>query len=235
MSEKPLIIANWKASHTEDEVRLWLKEAKEELLKVDTVEIVICPPYIYLPALREEFSGSNVRLGAQDVSIYEKGAYTGEVTARMLSPFCSYCIVGHSERKKYFAEDEKVVGQKIKQVLQAGITPVLCVADQDELERYLSQEKAILDEKRKIVFAYEPPRAISTAGDYHPEDPSEVDQVAAGFRERLGDSRVIYGGSTNPENIASILSQGNIEGVLVGQASWEAKTFLSLIPSRPLP
>lgn len=229
MLKKPFIAANWKAKHTLDEVSSWIKDTKEELIKIDSSDIVICPPTIYLPFLYEEFTNSKVRIGAQDVSRYEAGAYTGEVSAKALSSFCTYAIVGHSERKKYFNENEAVVGLKVKRLLEVGLIPILCVADTEELEKYIAAEPIILSESQRIVFVYEPPRAISTEGNFHPEDPSDADHVISDFRSRLGQAKIIYGGSTNPENIASFLKTPSIDGALVGQASWEPQSFLQLV------
>lgn len=209
---------------------MWISQAKEELLRLASdADIVICPPYILIQKIWQEFSRSQVRIGAQDVSKYDFGAYTGEVTAGMLLPFCSYCIIGHSERKKYFGESAKDVSAKVKNLLRFGLTPILCIKDQKELEEYIEAEPTIFNEKEKIVFVYEPPGAISQPGKYQPEDPENAGRIAADFKSLLGEAKIIYGGSTNPENISSFLAVKGIDGALVGQASWQADTFLSLI------
>lgn len=208
---------------------MWTNRVKEELLRQSTIDIVICPPYILIPKISQEFRGSPVQIGAQDVSRYDFGAYTGEVTAAMLSSFCSFCIVGHSERKKYFGESVGDVSEKIRNLLKFAITPILCVGDMNELAKYIKTEPAILKEKDKIIFVYEPPQAISQPGEYNSEDPQTAQKVADNFREGLGEIQVLYGGSVNSENVSAFLNLENIDGVLTGQASWEAETFLSLI------
>lgn len=232
--KKPLIIANWKASFNEDTVKVWLDKAGEVLKNNEKAEIVICPPFVFISELKFFFEDGLVKVGAQDVSVFENGAYTGEVTASALSSLVNYCIVGHSERKKYFLETEEKIAQKVKNLLEINIRPILCVADLSQLDRYFTQIPALIDKRDQIVFVYEPPSSISTPGHFQPEDPQKAKETTQKMREKLGENvRIIYGGSTNAENIGDFLSQNDISGALVGQASWTAESFLSLLDNLP--
>lgn len=227
---KPLIIANWKANKTIKQAEEWLSKTKNKLNGLDKVQVVLCGSFITLPSLSQSLAGSNIKVGAQNVSHLGPGAFTGEVTAEMLSEIVEYCLVGHSERKKYFDESDEMVIKKVDLLLANGITPLLCVADLEQLDLYLSKSAQIKDQASKIIFIYEPPRAISGGADYHPETPQVAQQNCSAFREKVGQEiTTIYGGSTNPDNIRSFLSQPNIHGVLPGQASLDPDTFVDLV------
>ncbi|MEX0617291.1 MAG: triose-phosphate isomerase [Candidatus Woykebacteria bacterium] len=232
---KPLIIANWKAAKTIKESVEWVKEVKSDLEEVDYAEIIICPPFTSLPFAASLFKDTNVKVGAQDVSKFEKGAYTGEVTAEMLEGLVDYCIVGHSERRKYFGEEDDDIVQKVKNLLKYSITPILCVSNLSQLDSYLERGRLIIDEAQKIVFVYEPPSAISGGGIYHPESPKEASENAGKIALKIGKKvTTIYGGSVNPENVGSFFAEENIEGALIGQASLAAETFLDLLKAAKL-
>ncbi len=230
MDNKPLIVANWKATKTIQETTDWINKIKNNLAKIDWVDVVVCPPFSSLTTTADLFKNTNIKLGAQDVSKFTKGAYTGEVTVEMIKNQVSYCIVGHSERRKYFGETDDDVIQKVKLLLQERITPVLCVSDLAQLDSYVERGKEIIDSAEKIVFVYEPPSAISGGGAYKPEDPNDADENAEKIAEKMRNPKaVLYGGSLNPENIHTFLSQKNIGGGLPGKASTDADTFLRLL------
>ncbi len=232
MNKKPLVVANWKATKTIKETIDWIKEAKAELEKIDQADIVICPPFSSLPAVASLFEGTNIRVGAQDVSKFKKGAYTGESSVEMLDGLVEYCIVGHSERRKYFGENDRDVIEKVKLLLGFGVTPILCVSDLAQMDSYLAEGKEIVEAAEKIVFVDEPPSAISGGGAYRPDNPENANTNAGKISEKIGKRVVtLYGGSINPENAASFFSQENIDGGLVGQASTNPKTFLGLFNS----
>ncbi|OGY25033.1 MAG: hypothetical protein A2Y57_02655 [Candidatus Woykebacteria bacterium RBG_13_40_7b] len=232
---EPLIIANFKANHTIKETIAWIKNTREPLEKATNCEIVICPSFTSLPLVASFFEESRVLVGAQTVSQFERGAYTGEVTAEMLDGLISFCIVGPSERKKYFSEAEDQIVKKVENLLKFDIKPLLCISDLDQLEKYLNFSELLLKRRKEIVFVYEPPSAISGVGDFHPESPESAEKVASEIEEKLGgDVRIIYGGSTNPENIGSFLRQNHLNGALVGQASWNPETFLKLVSNASL-
>jgi len=226
---KKIFVANWKANKTVDEALAWLGEAKSGLESSNT-QVVICPGFTALKSLSEQLQGSEIKLGAQDVSPYPSGAYTGEVSAEILKGLVTHCIVGHSERKKYFAETESAVAEKVKQLLGFEITPILCVANLDQLNNYMNSYSYIKTQGEKIIFVYEPPSAISGGGDYHPESPDEASKIVEQFKSGIGrNCPVLYGGSVNPEVIDSFLKKENIDGFLVGKASLTPSDFLALV------
>ena len=226
----PIIVANWKATKTVQETIDWIKQIKNDLEKIDWVNVVVCPPSSSLTTAAALFKNTNIQLGAQNVSKFTKGAYTGEVTVEMLNGLASHCIVGHSERRKYFGESDDDVILKVKLLLQENITPVLCVSDLNQLDSYMQRGKEIIDSADKIVFVYEPPSAISGGGDYKPEDSNVADQNAKKIAEKMRNPKaVLYGGSLNPENIHDFLSQKNIDGGLPGKTSTDPDTFLKLL------
>src|SRR3990167_6370119 len=134
--KKPLVVANWKATKTIKETIEWIKKAKPALEEVDWADTIICPPFTSLPIAASLFEGTNIKVGAQDISKFKKGAYTGEVTVEMIDGLVSHAIVGHSERRKYFGETDADVFEKVKLLLEYGITPVLCISDLAQLDSY---------------------------------------------------------------------------------------------------
>ncbi|OGY25506.1 MAG: hypothetical protein A2Z11_03710 [Candidatus Woykebacteria bacterium RBG_16_43_9] len=232
MREKPLVIANWKATKTTQETIDWIRRAKTDLEEIDWVDTVVCPPFSSLSAAFSYFKDTNIKVGAQDVSKFRKGAYTGEVTVEMLKNLANYCIVGHSERRKYFNESDDDVIQKVKLLLESKITPVLCVSDLRQLDSYLQRGKEVVEAAERIVFVYEPPGAISDGSTYRPENPETADENAGKIGEKIGKKiTTLYGGSVNTENAYLFFSQESIDGGLVGQASTDAQVFLELLKS----
>lgn len=227
---KPLLVANWKANKTLEDVKAWVDYAKPILLKTSRAEIIICSSFTALSLLNSTFKNTTVKIGAQTVSHFEQGAYTGEVTASMLQGLTEYCIVGHSERKRYFNETEEQIIKKIENLLCYKINPIFCIANATQLDSYLSKSKILRENKKEIIFVYEPPGAISVGGKYRAQSPEEAEKESAKFEQRLGVStRIIYGGSVNPDNISSFLSQKHINGALVGNASLNPETFIKLL------
>ena len=228
--KKPILIANWKATKTIKETTEWVKVAKPDLEDVDHADIILCPPNTSLPFVTSLFRDTNVKVGAQDVSKFKKGAYTGETTADMLDGLVDYCIVGHSERRKYFSETDDDVIEKVKNLLEYSITPILCVSNLVQLASYLDRGKIIVESTEKIIFVYEPPGAISGGGSYKPDSVEDADTNAGKIGEKLGKSvTTLYGGSINPENAAAFFSKENIDGGLVGQASTDPNTFVGIL------
>lgn len=225
---KPLIVANWKANKTIVETSDWVEKTKDRLEKLNKIQFVVCGSFVTLPTLNNLLAGSSIKVGAQNVSHLGAGAYTGEVTAEMLQGLVEYCIVGHSERKKYFAETPEMIAKKVEFLLGKNIIPVLCIADSLQLDSYLTQSALIKDQAEKIVFVYEPPSAISGGGDFHPETPETADENCKLIKEKIGkEVLTIYGGSVNPDNIKRFLTKPNINGALPGQASLDPEIFVN--------
>lgn len=227
MVPKPLIVANWKTNKTVPEALEWLKElqnkVKAEKNKLRKVEVVVCPPFIALESMRLKIEDwqLEIGLGAQDVSPFPDGPYTGEISARMLANLVDYVLIGHSEREKDFGENIKTAGQKIKMAQKAGITPILCVAALEEIPKKATGNFYLL---------YEPPTAISQKGVYRPESPGNAQKTLAKWKSRVSNvDKFLYGGSVNPANIAQLLAQPDINGVVVGHASLDPNVFWELV------
>jgi len=234
--KKTFIVANWKSNKTESEAKDWLSEIsiffKDQALNLSNKEIIVCPSFVHLPAMKTfiEEQKLPIKLGAQDVSPFPEGAYTGQVAARQVVEFATYSIVGHSERRKYFHQTNKDVINEVKILLENKLIPILCISDMIQMDYYLAHGKIILDNAEDIIFVYEPPGAISGGGAYRPESPENANQNAAKISNKIGKPVItIYGGSVNPDNAIFLFSQKNIYGGLVGQASLDPKKFYAII------
>jgi triosephosphate isomerase len=242
-----LVAGNWKMHKVPSEARVWLAELKRLLPPLDS-EAAVLPAFPMLPVAKEVLSGTPIAYGAQDVSPHREGAYTGEVSARMLADLgCRYAIVGHSERRRYHGERDALVAEKAKRLLEEGITPILCVGEPLEvrergeavpytLTQLLGSLKGVEPESPdRLVIAYEPVWAIGTGKNATPEDAEAMHQaIRQALAERYGEAfasrvRVLYGGSVNPKNFADLLSMPNVDGGLVGGASLELESFLALL------
>lgn len=223
---KPIVVANWKANKTIEELKAWVQACNEDLAQLTNVEIVLCPPFVSLAPARDIVKNSNIKLGSQTVSSKSLGAFTGEVPAELLVDLVSHVIVGHSERRRYFGEDSPQVAQKIEKLLAVNIVPILCVSDLSQLDDYLSASSIFRANSQKIVFVYEPPNAISGGGDYRPEDAGSVLRNAEAIRHKLGtEVSVLYGGSVNKNAVKEYLTVSKINGVLIGKASLDPVEF----------
>jgi len=223
MEKKPLVVANWKATKTIKETIDWVKAAKPKLEGLKGVEVVICPPFTSLPFIASLFKDTAIKVGAQNVAHYPEGAYTGEVTAKMLDGLADYCLVGHSERRKNFSETNEQINQKVGLLSEYGIKSIVCISNIDEVN-------SLVTNKNKIeAVAYEPLFAI---GSDKPDTPENASKMAVAIKKILGEEvKVIYGGSVDPSNVASFTKEENIDGVLPGRASWQPEIFLSLLDS----
>lgn len=225
---KKIIVANWKENKTVEEALSWLKVFAPSLAKGENLPgVIICASFPLLYPLREEIGRHNLslRLGAQNVSLYEKGAYTGEVSVRQLAGLVDYVLLGHSERQKYFGETLEDVAAKINLCWRYHLAPFIFLRDLGDW-RALEQNVPSLAE---TVLVYEPPAAISKAGVYRPEEPGAVVRVVSSFKAVSGLSvPVLYGGSVNEKNIEGFLAAPEIDGVVVGQASLKPDVFARL-------
>jgi triosephosphate isomerase len=244
----PLIVGNWKMHKTIAEGQDFVTRLRGRLKKTTGREVVLAPPFTALSALAEALRGTGIRLAAQNVWEREEGAYTGEVSTRMLvDAGCCYVIVGHSERRAIFGEDDGLINRKLKTALQSSLLPILCIGETLR-EREAGQTFAIVERQLKeglkdikgadaerIVLAYEPVWAIGTGRTASPEQAAAVHLNIRGvmdaaygeeFSHRLP---VIYGGSVNPANIKALMAQRDINGVLVGGASLDAESFAQIV------
>lgn len=234
----PIIAANWKMNFTVDEAEEFVSSIRDSLDAVTNVESVICPPYIAIPAVSALLTGTRVSTGAQNMHYEASGAYTGELSPHMLAPYCDYVILGHSERRAYFAETDEGVNRKAHAALANDLIPIICVGESleqneaGETESFVSgQVQAALkdlsaEQVASLVIAYEPIWAIGTGKAATAESANEIIRasVRAVVGRQFGDNaaeaiRIQYGGSTNADNIKEYMSQPDIDGALVGGAS----------------
>lgn len=242
---KKLVAGNWKMHGSIRANAALLDEVIAGLSGVDS-EVLVCVPYPYLAQVSARAQYTRLMLGAQNVSQYEAGAYTGEVAAAMLAEFgCAYVIVGHSERRTLFGETDQVVAMKCAAVLAAGMSPVLCVGE-SLAERDAGQTKAVVSRQlsvaldylgavgfARMVVAYEPVWAIGTGLTATPSQAQEVHaairtQVAALDSGVAAHLRVLYGGSVKPQGAAELFAQADIDGGLIGGAALVAEDFLAI-------
>lgn len=260
MSRTPLMAGNWKSNlnHQEAVVLVqklaWtLSDKKHDPAKS---EVVVIPPFTDLRSVQTLIDGDRLTIGygAQDVSEHDGGAYTGEISAAMLTKLgCSYVVVGHSERREHHHETDEVVNTKARKALAAGITPIVCVGEGldvrqagDHVAHTLQQVDGSLagldaDQVAGLVVAYEPVWAIGTGEVATPEDAQEV---CAAIRARVAETfssdaatslRILYGGSVKAANIASIMAKSDVDGALVGGASLQAEEFAAIARFYDLP
>ncbi len=243
---QPLVAGNWKMNGSLQGVKELLAGIKDGMSAVTKAEVAVCPPYVYLAETQVALSGSDVKWGAQDLSVQASGAYTGEVAGSMITDFgCAYVIIGHSERRSYHGESDELVAQKYEAALNAGLSPILCVGETlDEREQGVTEDvvarqmDAVMDRcgadaLAKGVVAYEPVWAIGTGKTASPEQAQDVhafirSRVAgrdAGVAEGL---RILYGGSMKPDNAAELMAKPDIDGGLIGGASLKAEDFLGI-------
>jgi triosephosphate isomerase len=240
-----MIAGNWKMNTTVGEAIELVKAMRDELNKVRSVEKVLCPPFVSLAAAKELIKGTSIKLGAQNVYFAEKGAYTGEISPLMLADLCEYVIIGHSERRQYFAEGGELINKKIKSALKVNLRPIFCVGERLE-QNEAGQTEEVVSEQLKsalegipslngLVIAYEPVWAIGTGKAATGE---QANKTIAFIRRNLanlyGDkvaqgTRILYGGSVTASNIAEFLRFVDIDGGLVGGASLKAAEFTGIV------
>jgi triosephosphate isomerase len=245
---KPFVAGNWKMNKTGEEARLLVADLLPELQKLSTVERAICPPFPYLVSLANMLAGSGVGLGAQNMHWEASGAFTGEVSPKMVAEFCQYVILGHSERRAYFCETDETVNKKIKAALAIGLTPIMCVGESlaeneagrtaEVVTRQLRQGLDGINpaDAPRVVIAYEPIWAIGTGRAATAEQAQHVHAavVRATLQELFGAAaaqamRIQYGGSVNAKNAAELFAMPDIDGALVGGASLKAPDFTAIV------
>jgi triosephosphate isomerase len=248
MIRKKLIAGNWKMNKTSADGLQLTREIVAEIGKVTDVDIVVCPPFTALESVAKALDGSTVKLGAQNMHHETSGAYTGEVSAAMLRAlFATHVILGHSERRTYFAENDAFINKKVIAALKNQLRPILCVGEtlaereasatlkvvQTQLEAGL--EGVSKDLATSVVIAYEPVWAIGTGKVATTEQAQEVHAFIRSlliklFGEPVAQKvRILYGGSMKPSNAPELLRQKDIDGGLIGGASLETRSFIDLI------
>ena len=243
----PVIAGNWKMYKTSGEAAAFVRAFLPLVAGVREVEIVLAPPFPSIAAVAELVRGSNVAVSSQNVHFADEGAYTGEVSPRMLTEAgATHCIIGHSERRQYYAETDDAVNRKIKAALAANLTPIFCLGEslsqreagstfdvvETQLLRGLNEIPA--KEAPKVIVAYEPVWAIGTGRTATPEQAQEVHAFLRGrLKGMWGDAaesvRILYGGSVKPDNIATLMAKQDIDGALVGGASLAADSFAKIV------
>jgi triosephosphate isomerase (TIM) len=248
MKRIPLIAGNWKMFKTGPEAVDTASRLADACTDVTSVEIMIAPPFTALPLVAAAVAGTRVVPGAQNLHFENQGAYTGEISADMLTAAGAvYVIIGHSERRQYFNETDDTVCLKIRAALAAGLKPILCIgeseAQRDADTTFLTLDKQVSDglkgfgpdELTDLVVAYEPVWAIGTGKSAGPRQVAEVHQYVRNLVEKrfspdLAQSmRILYGGSVKPETIAELMRIKDVDGALVGGASLDAETFTQII------
>lgn len=246
--KKPLIVGNWKMNKTVSEAIEFVKILKNTISDVTNIEILICPPFTALHAVNNETRGSNISLGAQNLFWESKGAFTGEISPTMIKDIgCSYVIIGHSERRQYFAETNKIINKKIKTAFVTTLIPILCVGEtfkeREDNVAFKIIEKQVreslcgltLEQASSIVIAYEPVWAIGTGETSSPEQAQEMHCFIRKIYEKIYGKnvadkvRILYGGSINPNNVLDLMKKPDINGGLVGGASLKVESFIKLI------
>lgn len=239
---KPFVAGNWKMNTLEADA-VALARAVADATSAVPCDVAVCVPFPHLAPVRDALRGSHVGLGAQDVYWEEKGAYTGEVSVAMLSSYCRYVIIGHSERRQFFGETDDWVNRKLAAVLASGLDPIVCVGELLEHRRAGATDEVLYRQLRaglsgltlspRITIAYEPVWAIGTGETATPEVAQQtcayVRQVLREIAPIHADAiRIQYGGSVNAENAAELLAQPDIDGALVGGASLKADQFAAI-------
>jgi triosephosphate isomerase len=251
MARTPLMAGNWKMNLNHLEAIALVQKLAFSLTPEDheKVECVVVPPFTDLRSVQTLVDGDKLRLryGAQDLSMHDSGAYTGEISGAMLAKLgCTYVLVGHSERRQHHCETDEVVNAKVRKAFEHGLTPILCVGEgldvrklNGQIDHSVAQVTAALqgvtpEQARSVVIAYEPVWAIGTGEVATPEDAQEVCgevrlTLAKLYPGELADGvRVLYGGSVKASNVAALMEQPDVDGALVGGASLDAAEFASL-------
>ncbi len=242
-----LIAGNWKMHMTGPDTRTLIRELDQSIGRNPRVDVLVCPPFTALAAAREATASTAIGLGAQNVHWEDKGAFTGEVSCDMLLDCgCTHVIIGHSERRQLFSEDDSTVNRKLTKVLTTELIPILCVGETLQQREDGTTEKAILDqleaglkgltpqETSRMIVAYEPVWAIGTGRTATPAIAQEVHAAVRDWFDRIQGSevaaniRILYGGSVNPGNVSGLMAEPDIDGALVGGASLKAESFSQL-------
>ena len=240
---RPTIVGNWKMNTTPNSANLLRYDISRQVSGEGAVDIIICPPNISLDRVAQAVAGSNVRVGAQDVHPEPSGAFTGEVSAPMLSELVEFVIVGHSERRILFAESDEFIAGKVVASIESGLKPILCVGESLENRRAGRAESVVssqllaclanVTDVSSLLVAYEPVWAIGTGEAATPQIAQDMmSSIRSALRSSFGDAAdsvpCLYGGSVTADNIQDYVRQPDIDGALVGGASLDAESFAAI-------
>lgn len=248
ISRQMFIAGNWKMFTAPAEAAALAKALKVKVVNIHKVEMAVCPPFTNLVTVAELLKGTAIKLGAQNLYWEDEGAFTGEISAKMLlGAGCEYVIIGHSERRQYFGETEATVNRRLRRALAAGLLPIVCVGETLEQRQAGATEQVVETQVRgafveiapadfaKVVLAYEPVWAIGTGVNATPEQAQKVHAFIRRLLENLYNRelaaacRIQYGGSVKPANATELLRQPDVDGALVGGASLQAESFAAII------
>jgi triosephosphate isomerase len=245
---KPILAGNWKMNKTTAEARDLAAKLIPLVSGVKDREIVLAPTFTALQTVADTIKGTNMTLAAQNLFWEDKGAFTGEISAEMLLDLgCKYVIIGHSERRQYFGETDETVNKRVRQALNKGLLPIICVGELLS-EREAGKANEVIDrqitgalkgvsagEMQKIVLAYEPVWAIGTGKTATPDQANEIhafirQKIKSLYNVEVAEGlRIQYGGSVTPENVSALMAKPDIDGALVGGASLKPDSFAALV------
>jgi triosephosphate isomerase len=241
---KPFIAGNWKMNMSLKETVSFIDKLNELVSVSDNKDVLICPPFTALSEAANLLADTGIKLGAQNMHYEEKGAFTGEISPFMVKEICDYVLIGHSERRHVFNEDNELINKKMKAALKYGLIPILCVGEQLQDRKDGLTEDVVKDqlteglkdvELGNVIIAYEPVWAIGTGETASPKQAQDVHKfirktIKEEYSEEEADSLIVlYGGSVKPENVKKLMAEKDIDGVLVGGASLDAEKFSKII------
>jgi len=246
-ARRPLVAGNWKMNGSRATSAALLSALKQGVTGREPAEVAVCPPYLYIPLVAEVLAGSSIAWGGQDMDVHASGAYTGAISGSMLKDCaCTYVIVGHSERRTVYGENDQLVADKYAAAQGAALIPILCIGETlaereaGQTEKVVARQlDAVLNKSGvaslgKAVIAYEPVWAIGTGKTATPQQAQDVHafirgKLAALDRGVAGGVRILYGGSVKGSNAKELFGQTDIDGGLIGGASLQAEEFLAII------
>jgi len=226
------VIGNWKSNKNEKEALEWLEIVGPKLGKINNLDVSLAPQFPVLSLLKKEIDQKQypLTLSAQDVGPFDEGAYTGEVSAKILADLVKYVLIGHSERRKNFNETDEMVVQKTKMAVKYGLIPIVCLPDLEVLKEIKNFSK---DDLKRVIFMYEPPEAISKPigpiGVGTAASIIEVLRMIKQIKNLTPKSKIFYGGSVKSNNVKIYVQEAEIDGVVIGSASLNPQEFLKII------
>jgi triosephosphate isomerase len=242
---KPLVAGNWKMNTDITEATDLVRAMLSQLDGITDVEKVLCPPFVSLPTVKELIIGTSIELGAQNMYFEDRGAYTGEISPLMLVDLCDFVIIGHSERRQYFAETDESVNKKVKKALDVRLRPILCVGESLKdneagrteivITRQVQAALAGVSSTSRLAIAYEPIWAIGTGRAATGKQANATTSLIRSIVVSLWDNdtaqaiRILYGGSVTSSNIGEFIAEPEIDGALVGGASLKADEFVNIV------